>query len=469
MWSVRRPVFPADTEIDCQLSCHLPLVLEVQVVDAVPPRREDDRQITSDAVGLIEEERSERVGEAVRRTSVKSGRTRGEREPAARAESGGLQQISTFPLEVKTPFDDVRAERLGPVVRQIEIGDRATPWQTAIDTDHGSVVAVDEDFGQAARPEVPQVTIRDPELLRKVEARIHICRVISIADHTKSNFHDQRGGENTAVINPGTLISGWPRGVKTAVRRPAVDSQARSIQARISHRGLLVAVADEHTVFDAEDVIHLYVELFDRFVLRVNTLVVVREPGNAWRREEAQVLLGDRADPIGRHPVAGEWRAPGAIWIAGRRVIDCGRARKIAGPHRRRGNGRKGDLAQNIPAPLIVAEKEELVSNDSATGGTAKLVVNRVGNRKGKDVSSLQRAIAVVLEQSAVKIIGTRFHHHVDDGATGPPQLGIIVRRADVDGDDGIGRYHNSRHVSFDVVVDALNQVVVLLVEAVHH
>ena len=158
--------------------------------------------------------------------------------------------------------------------------------------------------------------------------------------------------------------------------------------------------------------------------------------------------------------------------ISAERIVDGGgRSGEVPGSHVHRGNGGKGELAIQIAAALEVAEDEKLVPDDPAADRSAVLVVTPCGTLVAKTLRDCSGAIAVVFEEAAMEGIGSGFHDHVDDGAAGPPHLGIVGGGADIDGRDGVGGQHDRGQVIIllDIVVETLDHEVVQPVQAVHH
>ena len=95
-------------------------------------------------------------------------------------------------------------------------------------------------------------------------------------------------------------------------------------------------------------------------------------------------------------------------------------------------------MAHQIPTTLKIREKEELVSYDSPPNGTTVLIVHGVRDGSGENVTGLQGAVVAVLEQAPVEVIGAGFHDHIDSGSACPAKFGIVGRRPDIYGFNGI-------------------------------
>ena len=103
-----------------------------------------------------------------------------------------------------------------------------------------------------------------------------------------------------------------PGAIEAVVGRPAVDPQARPVQSGIGHGRPLKAVPDERLVLGVDQIVHLDVELIDRLRLIVGKLDVVRKRAAGGRRQKAQELFGDRADPFRRNGLTRKWRPAGS-------------------------------------------------------------------------------------------------------------------------------------------------------------
>src|SRR5262249_20553705 len=216
--------------------------------------------------------------------------------PAARAISSGLEQKVLLITTIESPLDDMCTRNLRPVISGFEVGGRAPPGQASVYADHWRVVPVHVDCREAAGPEVPQVAVRNAELLVEVHPAIHIRCIVDVPDRAGADFCDQRRAENMAEVEAGTLIAGRSCGVEAIVRGPAVDPQSWPIQPGIRHGGLLVAIADKCLVLGVDHVIYFDVELVDGLRLIVRDLDIVRKRGTCRRRQKTQELLGDGTD-----------------------------------------------------------------------------------------------------------------------------------------------------------------------------
>ena len=134
--------------------------------------------------------------------------------------------------------------------------------------------------------------------------------------------------------------------------------------------------------------------------------------------QEGEVLRRNWTDAAGWNLVIREWLPAGAVRVTRGRVVDrCGRGAQIAGAEGHGRNRRQGDLSHNVPATLIVGEKEQFIPDEPPSGGTAELIVNAMRHCGGKNVSGLQVAVAMVFEHAAMKIVAARFHDDVNHSA----------------------------------------------------
>ncbi len=117
-----------------------------------------------------------------------------------------------------------------------------------------------------------------------------------------------------------------------------------------------------------------------------------------------------------------------------------------------------------VTAALVVAKDEHLVLHDRTTGREAKLVVYGVGLRVGEHLAGLRVLISMKRENAAVELVGSGTQRDVDHGSARVSELGIEVRRGNVNRLNCLCRWHQRGQVAvIDLVLDALDLEVVVL------
>ena len=251
--------------------------------------------------------------------------------------------------------------------------------------------------------------------------------------------------------------------------RTAVDAAVWPVQAGIEDRRRLIAVPHKHAVVRPDHIVRFDVELVDGLGLRSGLLEIGRQTRARRSGEEAQDLLSDRADPVGRNLLVCEWRAAGTVGGSRVRIVDDGRGgAQVAGAEGQRRDRRQIRLPEHVAAALVVAEEEEFVLDGAPAKGAAELVIDRVRSAGREDVLRLQLVVAMILEQAAMEIVAPGFQRDVANRASGAPQLRVVIRGAHLDRRDRLGRRNDAGQV-LDVIVDSFDHVVVALVESVHY
>ena len=143
-------------------------------------------------------------------------------------------------------------------------------------------------------------------------------------------------------------------------------------------------------------------------------------------------------------------------------------AAEVASP---RLDGRHGEEPRHIDfaiGPLVAGEEEQLVPEYRPTKRAAPLILHELGlvGVGIEHVPRLERAVDVVLEESAVEVVRARFREHVDGCASSHAGLGVHAVGHDVDGLDRFQRRtvgHETRKPD-ERVAGAVNPGVVSLV-----
>ena len=117
-----------------------------------------------------------------------------------------------------------------------------------------------------------------------------------------------------------------------------------------------------------------------------------------------------------------------------------------------------------VPAPLVIAKKEQLIPHNPPAQRPAKLVVNRRRLRQSERVPCLNVLVPVKLKQTPVIVIRPAPQRHVRHRPARVPKLRVEIRRRNVHRLNRLRRRHQRRQVPVvNLVLNPFNLEVVEL------